>query len=181
MPALPEIHYLWVGPPTKDNVNSLPGHDIAGPIRLCKEFQKDIYDDKEKNNIKFWCLKEYCDDYRKLFMSQGVQIEVCAIEEFLEKQNHDDDTCVLAENLKKISLAISLAEKINVGDLIDFKDRFSLYLLTKQPGYFLDTNVFPKVYDGVPEVYDLELMSALPENNVQKAEKGKIYLDQDGT
>ena len=119
---------------------SLPGHDIAGPISLCKEFQKDIY--KEKNIIKFWCLKKYYDDYQQLFKSQGVQIEVCAIEDLLEEEKKldDDATNALAANLAKISQV----EKMTVGELIDFKDRFSLFLLMKQPGYFFDTNVFPK-------------------------------------
>lgn len=141
MPGLPQIHYLWVGPPTKDNPNALPGHDIAGPISLCEEFKKDIY--VEKNVINFWCLKKYYEYYQKFFEGQHIQIEVCAIESLIEekesKTSDDRGRVALAGNLARL-----LGNESSMEEIIDFKDRFSLFLLMKKPGYVFDTNVFPK-------------------------------------
>ncbi|HVT62467.1 MAG TPA: hypothetical protein VHD33_03150 [Legionellaceae bacterium] len=133
---LPEIHYLWVGPPTSDNFLALPGHDIAGPICMSKELQQSYY--TEKNTIKFWCLDIYCDYFKQTFQNAHAIIEVCAIESLLNTNEYDAN--ILFANLAQITQ--DKAVKTDV--IIDFKDRFSLFLLLKQPGYFFDTNVFPK-------------------------------------
>lgn len=140
MPVHPEIHYLWIGPPTEFNpMSALPGHDIAGPINFCKELQKSDYKDK---NVKFWCFEKHQSYYQELFKKQGIHIEVCSVEKLIEEGKALDDPAakLISENLANISQA----ETMSMGDVIDFKDRFSLFLLMKQPGYFLDTNVFPK-------------------------------------
>ncbi|MFT4059411.1 MAG: hypothetical protein QM652_07665 [Legionella sp.] len=84
MNNVPEIHYLWIGIPTHDNVMALPGHDIAGPISMFKELQKDNY--KEKNLIKFWRLEKYKDYYQAEFNKYHVAIQVCTIERLLSEK-----------------------------------------------------------------------------------------------
>ncbi|WP_131781336.1 ankyrin repeat domain-containing protein [Legionella gresilensis] len=139
---IPIVHYLWVGPPTRNNLSSIAGHDLVGPIQMAKALQG------QKNNnigtinpIKFWCLKKYLKTYEDEFAREGANIEVCAIEDLLEKERNDSifiKHITLITNLLNTSLL-----KNDKESFVTFKDCFSLFLLATQGGYFFDTNIFP--------------------------------------
>ena len=134
------MHYLWVGPPTKMDPFAIAGHDVAGPIQMAQQLQKQKKDgDIFTPRIKFWCLKEHEEFYRNQFKTHEAEIEVCSIEGLLETESKGE----LSESSEFVSRFMK--EKLNPskGSIVKFKDLFSLFLLLSQDGYFFDTNVFP--------------------------------------
>ncbi|WP_419421393.1 hypothetical protein ACNVED_15130 (plasmid) [Legionella sp. D16C41] len=151
----PTLHYLWVGSPTRDNLTSIAGHDIAGPIQMAKQLksQRSSGNIGTNNPVKFWCLKEHLEAYQNEFKKEDVDIEVCAIEDLLEKESTDitfaTHTAFITELLK------TALQENNKKGFVALKDCFSLFLLATQGGYFLDTNVFP-VADKVVNLPQLD-------------------------
>ncbi|HGE4927636.1 TPA: hypothetical protein ACGG4Q_001869 [Legionella pneumophila] len=137
------IHYLWVGLPTKMNSSaSIAGHDVAGPIKMAKALQSQAQG-KPINPIKFWCLEQHQDFYQKLFNDAGVTIEVCGIEEIIRQESQGElrDQALFVQ--KFLNDNLPSGQNSDIKQRVMFKDLFSLFLLVCQPGYFLDTNVFP--------------------------------------
>ncbi|HFN0435138.1 ankyrin repeat domain-containing protein [Legionella pneumophila] len=140
---LPVIHYLWVGLPTKMNPSaSIAGHDVAGPIKMAKALQSQAQG-KPINPIKFWCLEQHQDFYKKLFHDAGVTIEVCGIEELIRQESQGElhEQALFVQ--KFLNDKLPSGKNSDINQRVMFKDVFSLFLLVCQPGYFFDTNVFP--------------------------------------
>lgn len=137
------IHYVWIGPPTKDDITAIAGHDVAGPVEMARQLRQQA-NGKPRNLIKFWCLKEHVERYKTQFRELGVEedIQVCAVEDLLKKEEKNSllskDVALLQTKLEAIVKNTSLSE------VVGFKDHFSFFLLASQPGHFLDTNVFPR-------------------------------------
>lgn len=134
-----DIHYLWIGTPTKTDPHAIAGHDVAGSISMAKEMEQQGIQAKP---IKFWCLDQYADEYRKQFQEAGVKIEVCTIESLIEAEKQKE----LSSQAKFLSSQLDELRKNmdKVGERVKFKDVFSIFLLVSQAGYLLDTNVFPE-------------------------------------
>lgn len=140
---LPVIHYLWVGLPTKMNPSSgIAGHDVAGPIKMAKALQSQAQG-KPINPIKFWCLEQHQDFYKKLFNDAGVTIEVCGIEEIIRQESQAELREQALFMQKFLNDKLPSGKNSDIRERVMFKDVFSLFLLVCQPGYFFDTNIFP--------------------------------------
>lgn len=140
---LPVIHYLWVGLPTKMNPSaSIAGHDVAGPIKMAKALQSQAQG-KPINPIKFWCLEQHQDFYKKLFHDAGVTIEVCGIEELIRQESQGELREQALFMQRFLNDKLPSGKNSDINQRVMFKDVFSLFLLVCQPGYFFDTNIFP--------------------------------------
>ncbi len=158
MPDIPHsktIHYAWIGPPTRDNIYAIAGHDIAGPIETARKLQEQAAQGEEVNPIKFWCLKEHEEYYQTVFKNERVDIEVCAVEDLLDATSHKERAAGMTEAGAEHAEAAAfmqklLDDKVKNADKDDstsrvlFKDGFSLFLLLCQGGYFFDTSIFPE-------------------------------------
>lgn len=140
---LPVIHYLWVGLPTKMNPSaSIAGHDVAGPIKMAKALQSQAQG-KPITPIKFWCLEQHQDFYKKLFHDAGVTIEVCGIEELIRQESQGELREQALFMQRFLNDKLPSGKNSDINQRVMFKDVFSLFLLVCQPGYFFDTNIFP--------------------------------------
>ncbi|QDP71367.1 hypothetical protein FOG18_01615 [Legionella israelensis] len=132
------VHYVWVGSPTKNDPLAVAGHDVAAPIKMAKQLQNQEKNDFT-NPIKFWCWNQYVSYYQQQFDKEKVDVKVCSIEELL-KQEMTGDFVAAAQFVQEHMNKLSFEDTCN---RVEFKDLFSLFLLLCQPGYFLDSNVFP--------------------------------------
>ena len=123
---LPRLNYLWVGPPRENN------SDI-----------KDVIDMAERSNnpVFFYCLDEYLDSYKKKF--SGKKRTAVGIDTYINKMQEHGDVKIqnFAEMMKKIRQERLTPPRDRISDRVSFKDIFSLFLLSCEGGYTLDTNV----------------------------------------
>ncbi len=133
------IHYAWIGPPTQHNPKSIAGHDIAGPIEMARQLERQ---GEKTNPIKFWCLQEHEKYYQEVFAREKVDIEVCVVEKLLDQEAEDEAKAGMIKVLQKMLDDIK-AEPDDISLRVGFKDGFSLFLLFCQGGYFLDTSILP--------------------------------------
>lgn len=138
MASNPDINYLWLGSPTRLNPEAIPGHDVYGPIMVARQLQKQELENLPTNKINFWCLEEYRDYFRILFESEGVSINVRAIETHLHDEISQGE---LAEEATYVLNYFTQLPDRSIINMVAFKDLFSIFLLNSQPGYVLDTNV----------------------------------------
>lgn len=137
------IHYLWIGVPTNDDALAIAGHDVAGPIAVARRLKQQASEGGAINPIKFWCQRDYLDSYKMQFHQLSVDdcIEVCAVEDLLEKSQQDER---LSEDARLLNLELmAISKSGHARDRIHFKDHISFLILASQGGYFFDTNVFP--------------------------------------
>ncbi|STX49947.1 Uncharacterised protein [Legionella busanensis] len=139
---LPTIHYSWIGPPTKNELTAIAGHDIAGPIEMARELKAQAKG-KPSNPIKFWCLKQYVASYQKQFNEEDVDIEVCNTEDLLNQECMDGQLKELAQFVQ-MYMAKNLNDLDSIFSRVSCKDIFTIFLLISQGNYVFDTNVFPK-------------------------------------
>ncbi|MBA2649537.1 MAG: hypothetical protein H0U75_08090 [Legionella sp.] len=130
------IHYLWVGPPTKNDQNAIAGHDVAGIIAMARSIKAQGIGDIVLN---FWCLGNYQNFYESQFTDAGLEnIIVCSIE-----QNFTSETKRLRGADILEDFITTNAKSQLVSERVAFKDGFSIFLLATQGGFFFDTNIFP--------------------------------------
>lgn len=140
----PILHYLWMGPPTKDNPNAVAGHDVVGPIMVAVQLEKQKRAGGPFNKIKFFCFDQYCSYYQELFKTEGVHIEVISVEQMLEDNMASED---LYEEAAYVKATLDQTDKNETVSLVQFKDLFSLFLLNAVSGYIMDTNVQLYLYE----------------------------------
>lgn len=131
---IPNINYVWVGPPATKSSSDQPGSDIAYVIEMMKFC---------KNPATYFCLDKHVEHFRALFAEKQVQINVESIESFLKKmtRSQDAEISLYAKKMLEI-LGIQLGPARNeIRDRVFFKDAFTFFLLAAQGGYTLDTNL----------------------------------------
>ena len=134
------LHYIWIGAPTRLNLKSIPGHDVAGPIAMARKI---LAENRLKiNPIKFWCLNKYQEFFEIEFLKFDVVIEVCSVETLIE-QNLITELGAEAFKMQQFMQAIHFPALVTTSQRVQFKDAFSLFLLACEGGYFFDTNITP--------------------------------------
>ena len=155
------IHYIWVGPPKSGLKHSR--QDIAAPIQLGEM--------KIQQTIKFWCLDQYVEPFRKTF--NDTSIMVIGIETFLKKLQskvkHNEHLWVIN---RVQHIVVTLRNGVT-RDRVNVKNAFAFFLMWHQGGYIFDTNVKPKNDVSLQE-YDDVKVPAFPLN-------GKNFLQENLT
>jgi len=126
------VHYIWIGPPTsemKEQSSILPGQDTCGVKAMSSHCQE----------INFWCLSQHTEYYHECF-AKFKNVKICPIQSYLDKNlTYDPEALYVKSTLEKI-----LGKDRNlVRDRVTFKELLALYLLQKEGGFVLDTNIFP--------------------------------------
>ncbi len=207
--ALSSLNFVWIGPPNFKQ----GGHDVVGVESIARH--------QPKNPMVFWCQEAYVNEYRIYFKEKGIQIEVKSIDAYLNEAVQEELTSnrLISANSnlnqpKRKSLQAetkehppSLDDAVQVSsiyrtllseqrnqivDRVCFKDLFFLFLLSREGGYVLDTNIqamkdqlpifseydyyhFPVLAGQHVEVW----MQYCPLRDRERVQKSlKYYLDQ---
>lgn len=128
------LNYLWIGPPP-EFPNGIPGHDIAGPIRMAQC--------APQNKVTFWCLKAHSSAYQEKLSKYG--IEVKSVEDHLEATLNHNDTRVKSATIKCKEILDTCLKQNSVRANVTLKEALSPYLAYTCGGFVLDTGVKPIV------------------------------------
>ncbi len=126
----PVIHYSWIGSPT---ASGKKGHDTDGVMAMANN--------NDSNKIVFWCLEKHEAHYKEKF-SKLTNVTVRSVESCFTDEKFESD---LRDKLKISydALLKNTKRPLTVRDNVAFKNVFTLFVLSTQGGYTLDTNVEP--------------------------------------
>ncbi|MBI2786955.1 MAG: hypothetical protein HYX60_11905 [Legionella longbeachae] len=154
---LPELHYIWVGPPSpQENIynkygREVKGHSSEGVIKMA-EINK-------SNPIYFWCLDAHQTAFKEIF-EKYPNIKIVAIDEYIEDKitSKNSDISEAARKMKEIFDASLIGQSddqeeknavrgdnVIIRHRITVKNAFSLFLHVASdcPIYTMDTNIKP--------------------------------------
>ena len=138
-----DVHYTWAGPLREDD------RDITGPLRIDKELGKIFL--TYSYQLYFWCLDEYCEDFRRKFMRKGIKnFTIRGIQSFLR-------TCTTTtyvwwywygkkeiDIVSKISAIVAESTRDRTSrTFMNIKNVWSFFLLYTWGGYHFDTGIVP--------------------------------------
>lgn len=152
---MPKAHYLWIRPPP-DGKTCPFGHDIAAIRRTAAACEPEV-------TLNFWCLESQVEHYRAVF-ADTANTQVRSIEAYLTVQAHsgepekaeaktDDESTKTAHFAQRASKALKTLleqsyadrpyEQNIIRDRVTAKELIAFFLLYREGGYVLDSNVRP--------------------------------------
>lgn len=145
--AKSRINFVWIGPPKITQ----GGHDVIGIESIQRNYDKFFPESKEsgccsfwrspksdRNPLVFWCQSKYIKTYQKYFKEKSIVAKIESVDDYISKTGADH--CLTVEKVYRDLLKAPLGGK-TIRDRVTFKEIFSLFLLSTQGGYFLDSNI----------------------------------------
>jgi len=128
-------------------------------------------------------LEAYAQEHRLEAIRKSLEINSGTFSDTLEMMEREIKLLASSEKRKKSLFKEDKSQSSEANEkysLAELREEFDFLKSQKSSGSLSQLNILKEEVKKRCKGYELKLMSELPEKNNQKAEKGKIYLSQDG-